>query len=282
MWGSAGDTILGADNKAAVAVLLEAARRWTAEGSAPLGIELLFTCAEEDALAGSKAFDARRLRSDLGFVYDQASPIGGIVVASPTTYRLQATFHGRAAHAGLRPEDGRSAILAAARAITHLPHGRIDPETTANVGAIEGGAPGTNIVPERCSFRAEARSLDPARVEEVVARMVDAVHDAANEPACQADVDLAVEQVFRGYRHGARASGVLAAEEALARCGHTPERITSGGGTDANALETQGVHVVCLANGTLRNHEPTEQVAQAALEEMLDVTHALAGVLSGA
>jgi len=282
VWRSAGDTILGADNKAAVAVLLEAARRWTDEGSAPVGVELLFTCAEEDALAGSKAFDARRLRSDLGFVYDQASPIGGVVVASPTAYRLEATFHGRAAHAGLRPEDGRSAILAAARAITHLPHGRIDPETTANVGGIEGGAPGTNIVAERCSFRAEARSLDPARVEDVVARMVDAVHDAANEPVCQADVDLAVEQVFRGYRHGPRASGVLAAEEALARCGHTPARITSGGGTDANALEAQGVHVVCLANGTLRNHEPSEQVAQAALEEMLDVTHALCGVLSGA
>jgi tripeptide aminopeptidase len=112
--------------------------------------------------------------------------------------------------------------------------------------------------------------------------MVDAIHDAANEPVCQADVDLAVEQVFRGYRHGPRASGVLAAEEALARCGHTPTRITSGGGTDANALEAQGVHVVCLANSTLRNHEPSEQVAQAALEEMLDVTHALCGVLSGA
>ena len=116
-------------------MLLEVARRASVEG-APVGVELLFTVEEEDALAGAKAFDASALRADFGFVFDHATPIGEVVVASPTYYRLEADFHGRAAHAGIRPEDGRSAILAAAHAIAAMPHGRIDDETTANVGSI--------------------------------------------------------------------------------------------------------------------------------------------------
>ena len=115
-WENAHDGILGADNKAAVAVMLETARRATVEGS-PVGIELLFTVSEENALVGAKAFDVRRLRSEFGYVFDHATPIGEVVTASPSYYRVGAEFHGRAAHAGLRPEDGRSAILAAALAI---------------------------------------------------------------------------------------------------------------------------------------------------------------------
>jgi tripeptide aminopeptidase len=182
-WVSAGDTILGADNKAAVAVLLGLAHRGAIEGL-PVGVELLFTVAEEDALAGARAFDATRLHSPFGYVYDHASPIGDVVAASPTAYRLEAHFHGRAAHAGIRPEDGRSAIVAAARAVAGLRLGRLDEETTANVAAIHGGVAGTNVVPEHCSLRAEARSLSDATVEAVVAEMVDRCYDAGNDPAC--------------------------------------------------------------------------------------------------
>ena len=114
IWRSAGETILGADNKAAVAVILAVAHRAAAEPP-PVGIELLFTVSEENALAGAKAFDVSRLRSQFGYVLDHASPIGEIVVASPTYHRITADFHGRAVHAGIRPEDGRSAIEAAAR-----------------------------------------------------------------------------------------------------------------------------------------------------------------------
>lgn len=274
VWRSAGDTILGADNKAAVAVLLEVARRHAID-PAPVGVELLFTTSEENGLAGAKAFDCRRLRSEYGFVFDQASPIGEVVVASPTYYRVDACFHGRPAHAGIRPEAGRSAIIAAARAISRMPHGRIDPETTANVGAIQGGAAGTNVVAEHCSFAAEARSLDAAKAEAVVAQIVDAVHDAANEPVCSCDVDVTVARLFEGYRHPADAASVLAAEEALRRCGHTPSRIASGGGTDGNAFAMQGFPCTNLANGTFDNHEATEHVSAAALEAMLDVTLAL-------
>jgi tripeptide aminopeptidase len=282
-WTSAGDTILGADNKAAVAVLLEVARRCTAPatGPPPVGLELLFTASEENALAGSKAFDASRLRADLGYVFDQATPIGGIVMASPTAYRIEAVFHGRPAHAGIRPEDGRSAIVAAARAIAALELGRLDEGTTANVGSITGGTGGTNVVAEHASFVAEARSLDEARVEAVVAAMVDAVHDAANEPVCACDVDVDVRRVFTGYRHTGVQPSVVAAEAALRACGHEPTRIVTGGGSDANALEAQGLPVTNLANGTERNHEPTERVTVAALEGMLEVALALLDELGG-
>ncbi len=271
-WENAHAGILGADNKAAVAVMLETARRASIEG-APVGIELLFTVSEENALAGAKAFDASQLRSSFGYVFDHASPIGEVILASPTYFRIEADFHGRAAHAGIRPEDGRSAIVAAAHAVGAMPHGRIDPETTANVGSIAGGVGSTNVVPDRCRLLAEVRSLDAERAEAVVARVVDAVQDGASFAEC--DVDLFTERLFEGYRTRPSAPPVVAAEAALRACGYEPRRIVTGGGSDANALAVAGVTAVNLANGTERNHEPTERVSVAALDGMLDVTFAL-------
>jgi tripeptide aminopeptidase len=277
-WVSGGPTILGADNKAAIAVFLEVARRAVAEPP-PVGIELLFTASEENALAGAKAFDVGRLRSDLGYVLDQASPIGEIVMGSPTAYQLTATFHGQAAHAGVRPEDGRSAIHAAARAIAALPQGRIDDVTTANVGWVRGGGDGTNVVAAHAAFAAEVRSHEDARAEALVAQMVDAVHDAANEPVCACDVDLDVQRVFPGYRHATSHPSVLAAEAALRACGYEPRRILTGGASDANILERAGVPCTNLANGTERNHRTDERVSVVALEGMLDVVLTLVGEL---
>jgi tripeptide aminopeptidase len=279
-WQSEGETILGADNKAAVAMLLALAHRTAVEGS-PVGVELLFTISEENGLNGAKAFDTSTLRADLGFVFDHASAVGEVIVASPTFYRLHAAFRGAAAHAGIRPEAGRSAILAAAKAIVAMPQGRIDDETTANVGTIAGGVGGTNVVPEHCWFDAEARSLSDATVEGIVAEMVDHCHDAANDPACECDLDLAVERLFSGYRHRTTASGVVAAEGALRACGYTPRRVLTGGASDANAFEAKGFHCTNIANGTEHNHETSERVSQASLEGMLDVTFALLDELGG-
>ena len=280
-WVSAGDTILGADNKAAVAVILELARRCAVESS-PVSLELLFTVSEENALAGAKAFDVATLRSDWGYVFDHASPIGEIIVASPTYYRLEASFRGAAAHAGIRPEDGRSAIQAAARAIGAMALGRIDAETTANVGSISGGQPGgTNIVPERCRIGGEARSLDSAKAERTVAELIEHVHDAANTPHCCCDVDVTTARLFEGYRHAANAPAVLAAERALGALGYSTTRRSTGGGSDANAFEAAGLHCTNLANGTEYNHESRERVSVAALEGMLDVTFALLDACSG-
>jgi tripeptide aminopeptidase len=271
-WENANDGILGADNKAAVAVILELVRRCSVEGS-PVGLELLFTTGEENALEGIKEFDAGKLQSDFGYVFDHATPIGEVITASPTYFRLAADFHGRAAHAGIRPEAGRSAILAASLAIAHMPLGRIDEQTTANVGSIQGGAGSTNIVPERCRILAETRSLDASRVEDVVAGIVDAIHDGAAQAEC--DVDVTSERLFIGYKQKPSAPAVVAAEAALQACGYEPKRIVTGGGSDANVLEANGFTCVNLANGTEHNHEPTERVAVAALEGMLDVAFAL-------
>lgn len=270
-WSNRHEAILGADNKAAVAVMLLAARRWAAEPP-PLPVELLFTVGEEDALAGATAFDVSRLRSRFGYVFDHASPIGEIVLASPTYHRIVADFHGLAAHAGIRPEEGRSAIAAAARAIAAMPLGRLDPETTANVGRIHGGT-GINVVPERCTVEAEVRSLDEAKAEALVTELVDHLHDGANAAEC--DLDVVASCLFRGYRTKPGAPAVAAAEAALRACGYEPRHIVTGGGSDANALEAAGFPCTNLANGTERNHQPDERVSVAALEGMLDVTLAL-------
>jgi tripeptide aminopeptidase len=154
-----------------------------------------------------------------------------------------------------------------------MPQGRIDEQTTANVASVHGGVESTNVVPERCTLMAETRSIDTDRVEAVVAQMIDAVHDGAAFAEC--DVDVTSEKLFVGYRQRPSSPAVLAAEAALRATGYEPRRISTGGGSDANALEAQGFPCVNLANGTERNHEPTERVAVAALEGMLDVAFAL-------
>src|SRR5947209_10113627 len=212
-WENANDGVLGADNKAAVALLLALARHVSRAG-APVDLELLFTVCEETALAGARAFEVGGLQSAFGYVFDHASPIGEIVVSSPTHYRIEATFHGAAAHAGLRPEQGRSAILAAARAIAGMQLGRIDEETSANVGTVAGGS-AMNVVAERCSLLAEVRSLREERAEEVVGELIDRIHDAANLADCDCDVDVSVQRTFGGYRLPEGAPAVRAAERAL-------------------------------------------------------------------
>jgi tripeptide aminopeptidase len=271
-WENANDGILGADNKSAVATILEVARRCSVEGS-PVGLELVFTVAEEVGLQGAKRFDASRLRSEFGYVFDHATPIGEVVTSSPTLYRIEAEFRGKAAHAGLRPEEGRSAILAAAHAATRMPHGRIDGQTTANLGYFHGGVESTNVVAERARLFAEVRSVDADRADEVLARMIDALQDGAAHGEC--DVDVVTEKQVVGYRQRPSSPAVVAAEAALRACGYEPRRIATGGASDANVFEAAGVPCVNVANGTEHNHEPTERVSVSALEGMLDVTFAL-------
>ncbi len=272
-WEDANGGVLGADNQAAVAVLLALARHVRQAGT-PVDIELLFTVGEETALAGARAFDVSGLRSDFGFVFDHASPIGEIVLDSPTHFQVGVSFRGAAAHAGIRPEEGRSAIVAAARAVASMQVGRVDDQTTINVGKISGGS-AVNVVPEHCSLLLEARALSDERAEAAVAQIVERVHEAANLPDCDCDVDVDVQRTFSGYRLPASSAPVRVAESALRACGHAPVHIASGGASDANALLARGLQTVNLANGTERNHEPGERVSVAALQEMLDVALAL-------
>ena len=271
-WENANDGILGADNKSAVAVILELARRATSGPAPPVSLELLFTVCEEVSLRGASEFDVSQLRSDFGYVFDHATPIGEVVVASPTHYRIVAEFRGRAAHAGVRPEAGRSAIVAAANAVAAMTLGRVDEQTTANVGRITGGS-AINVIPERCEIEAEVRSLDADRAAALATAQVDHIQDAANAAEC--DVHVTVAQMFAGYRTKPRAPQLAVAERALRARGYEPRQIVSGGASDGNAFEKNGFSCTCLADGVERNHEPTERVSVQSLQEMLDIGIAL-------
>jgi tripeptide aminopeptidase len=272
-WENAGEGILGADNKSAIAVILELARRVTSAPRPPqLGIELLFTVCEEVSLRGSAEFDVSRLQSRFGYVFDHATPIGELVLASPHHHRINAELRGRAAHAGVRPEAGRSAIVAAANAIAAMRLGRIDADTVANVGTIQGGT-AINVVPERCHILAEVRSLDNDKAEVVVTEMIDHLQEGADAAEC--DLDVIVERGFQGYRIRPSAIEVRVAEQALRACGYEPTHIVTGGASDANTLRVGGFPCMCLADGAEHNHEPTERISDDALEGMLDVAIAV-------
>lgn len=265
-------TILGADDKSAVAAMLEAAARLVDEGRPHSGVELLFTPKEEVGLLGATAFDESRLRARLGYVYDHAGPIGEVILGAPHQQKLDVRFHGRAAHAGMYPEEGRSAIAAAARAIADLRLGRLDDDTSANVGRIGGGT-ARNVVPEWCSFAAEARSHDERKLADLIREMVDAVTFAASLEECE--VETQVSGLSRGYRFRRDDLAVQVAASALERVGRSPSYVLSGGGADANVFNERGLECVNLANGMTDIHTPDERIAVADLHEMVEVTLAL-------
>ena len=272
---NAGGTILGADNKAAVAAMLEAASRIVREKRPHAGIELLFTPKEEVGLQGAKAFDASRLEALTGFVYDQGAPIGDVVLGAPYASQVEVVIRGRAAHAGMAPEEGRSAIAAAARAIADLRLGRLDDETTASVGLINGGT-AKNIVPDRCSFSIDARSHDESKLSDLVREMLETITFAAALEQCEAETT--VEESYRGYRFARGDLPVTLACAALERAGIQPRLGLTGGGADANVFNERGRACVNLANGMMEIHTPDEHIAVADLERMVDVTLALVDV----
>ena len=268
-------TILGADNKAAVAVMLEATRQLLSENRPHGGIELLFTPKEEVGLHGAAAFDHEQLHARVGYVYDQAAPIGEVILGAPYAHSMEVRFHGRASHSGMYPEEGRSAIAAAAKAISDLKLGRIDEDSTANVGIISGGTAG-NIVPEWCSFLAEARSHDPRKLADLVREMLEAATFAAGLEDCQ--VETEVHKSYSGYRFKRDDYVVRLAGSALERAGYAPSFKLSGGAADANVFNERGLACVNLANGMAEIHTPQEHIAAEDLGRMVDVTLALVDV----
>lgn len=262
-------TILGADDKAAVAVMLEAARRIVEGGLPHAGVELLFTPKEEVGLLGAAAFDHTRLRARVGYVYDQASPIGEVILGAPHQRSLSVSFRGRAAHAGMYPEEGRSAIAAAARAIADLRLGRLDDETSASVGVIRGGT-ARNIIPERCFFEAEARSHDERKLAGLVEEMLEAFTFAATLADCA--VEAEVRETYRGYRFRPDEPAVRLALDGIGRAGIEPRTGLTGGAADANVFNERGLACVNLSNGMAQIHTPDEHIAVEDLERMVDVT----------
>lgn len=266
-----GETILGADDKAAVAVLLLLVRDLVAKPPAA-DVEVLLTVREEIGLQGAKAYDLAALRAKVMFVFDSSGEPGSVIVSAPTHKVLSAEFRGVAAHAGMFPEDGRSAVLAAARAIVAMEQGRVDDETTTNVGVVAGGT-ATNIVPERCMLRAEARSRDDAKAAALVERMLQAITLAAAETGV--DVDIDVQEEYHGYRHGEDALPVRLAVAAIADTELTMIMLSGNGGSDGNIFNARGLPSLTLGVGYERVHSPQERMRLDRLVQVSDLAHAL-------
>lgn len=266
------EAILGGDDKAAVAVMLHAMDRVVREGIPHAGIELVFTPCEEVGLRGAAHFDTSVLRAAFGFVYDHTGELGGIVTQAPTHKEMAVTFRGTAAHAGIQPEQGRSAITAASRAIAAMPLGRIDDATTANIGTITGGS-ATNVVAEECVITAECRSRDAEALDRQLTAMLDAFAWAGTE--CECDVQISVRDHFTGYALQPDDPQVVMAREALEDCGIEPRLVASGGGSDVNAFILNGFPAVNLCNAMVEVHTPSERIRVVDVERMVDVTLAI-------
>lgn len=268
---AAGGTILGADDKSAVTaltVLLE-----DLSVSPPPGdVEVLFTVCEEVGMRGAKAFDLDRCRARAGFVLDGSGPVGEVIIAAPAARSITAEFRGVAAHAGIEPERGRSAVLAASRAVSAMRLGRLDEQTTANVGIIEGGV-ATNIVPERCVLRGEARSRSPERLAAQVAHMLEAINVAATEVGVDVVVDLVED--YEAFSLSKRTIPARLAAEALREQGIEPRFVGTGGGSDVNVFNARGLPSVNLSAGYQRVHSPEECTPVQALLDAYRLVHGL-------
>jgi tripeptide aminopeptidase len=254
--------------------MLHAVRQIVAGGIPHAGIELVLTAQEEVGLRGAKAFDHDRLHARMGYVFDHASPIGGMVLEAPTQYSVDARFIGREAHSGIAPEEGRSAIAAAARAIAEMRLGRIDDETTANVGLIAGGS-ARNIVAGECTFAAEARSLDTSKALRQCQAMVDTITHAADAEDCE--VETRTTNEYEAYRLRRAEPVVALAERALVECGYTPEPLRTGGGADSHIFNARGRPCLNLPSGMQAIHTSSEHIAVADLDGIVRIVLALVG-----
>ncbi|MGM7721272.1 M20/M25/M40 family metallo-hydrolase [Metabacillus sp. Hm71] len=267
-----GTTILGADDKAGLAAMLEAIKTLK-EQNIPHGkIEFVITAGEESGLVGAKALDPALMTAKYGYALDSDGKVGTIIVAAPTQAKVKATIYGKTAHAGVAPEKGVSAITIAAKAIAKMPLGRIDHETTANIGRFEGGTQ-TNIVCDLVHILAEARSLVPEKMEAQVKIMKDSFEEVANEMGGRAEVDI--EVMYPGFKFGDGDHVVEVAKRAAARIGRESELQTSGGGSDANVIAGNGIPTVNLAVGYEEIHTTNEKMPIEELEKTAELVVAI-------
>lgn len=273
---SDGTTILGSDDKAGIAALLEAVRILKERGIQHGPLQLVITVGEESGLVGAMALDAGKLQAKYGFALDSNGAVGDICVAAPTQAKIKVVVLGKSAHAGVNPEDGVSAIQVASKAIARMPHGRIDAETTANIGRFQGGGP-TNIVCDRVDIEAEARSLVREKLDRQVEEMRRAFEEAARE--CGGRVEFASEILYTGYKFDASDPVVQIASAAMRSIGLEPRLFHSGGGSDANIFNGLGVPTVNLAVGYEHIHTTKEQIP---VRAMVDTVRAVIAIIQEA
>lgn len=255
---SDGATVLGADDGAGLAAVLEGLTVLRERSIPHPPLEIVLTVAEELALLGSIHLATDRITARCGFVLDAGGPVGEIVVQAPQQAKINAVFHGRKAHAGFNPEQGISAIQTAAAAIGRMRLLRIDEETTANIGTISAAGP-TNIVADRCELQAEARSLDPAKLQAQVAQMIGAMEGAAREFG--GSVEITVVPCYPAYRVAEDAEPAQRAARAARRIGVPARFKATGGASDANIFNSRGIPSVVLSCGYEKVHTTEERIA---------------------
>jgi tripeptide aminopeptidase len=273
---SDGTTILGADDKAGISAIFEAIRV-VKEQSIPHGrIQFVITVGEESGLLGARALDASKLEAKFGYALDSNGAIGDIAVAAPTQAKVTIKMYGRSAHAGVNPEDGISAIQVAAKAIARMPLGRIDNETTANIGRFEGGG-ATNIVCDFVKLDAEARSIVQHKLDNQIEAMRKAVESAAEEFGARGELES--EIIYPAYQYDDEDSVVQLAKKAIVAIGRTPRTFHSGGGSDANIFNGLGIPTVNLAVGYEHIHTTKEQIK---VEDLVKTTELVVEIMKQA
>ncbi|MFC5603484.1 M20/M25/M40 family metallo-hydrolase [Sporosarcina koreensis] len=265
---SDGTTILGADDKAGIAALFEMARVLKEEGTPHGDIQFIITAGEESGLVGAKAMDAALLKAKYGYAVDSDGKVGGIVTAAPYQAKLWTTIHGKTAHAGVAPEKGVSAINIAAKSIAAMTLGRIDSETTANIGHFEGGQ-ATNIVCDEVHILAEARSINSDKLEKQTAHMVETFEKTAAAMGGKAETE--VKLMYPGFSFGEDTEVVQTAMEAIRNVGREPELMTSGGGSDGNVFNGMGVPTVTLSVGYEEIHTKNERMPVEELNKLTEL-----------
>ncbi|MBC7804812.1 MAG: M20/M25/M40 family metallo-hydrolase [Akkermansiaceae bacterium] len=252
---STSDTILGADDKSGVAPILEAMTLLNESGEPHGDIQIILTICEEIGLVGAKHVDPSRIKARYGFVLDSGPPIGGVTFTAPSQNSLRVRIEGKPSHAGAAPEEGVSAIHAAANAVHAITQGRIDSETTANIGTIQGGT-ARNIVPAEVFIVGEARSRDNAKLAAQTAHMVETFEREATAIGAKAFVEVIEE--YRTYRLAETDGPIQIAKHAAEVCGFPFTLKESGGGSDANIFNGFGIPTTVLACGMQAIHTHNE------------------------
>lgn len=254
---SDGRTVLGADNKAGIAVILEILRILKQKKLSHPPLRIIFTVAEEIGLLGAKALPEKILSADFGITLD-GGDIAEIIYRAPSQYNLTATIFGRAAHAGLHPEEGINAIKVASLAIAKMKLGRIDKETTANIGVIKGGK-ATNIIPDEVELKGEVRSHSRKRLKQQVKHMEKTLRGTCLK--FKAKLKFKVEQIYRSFEVKKRETVLKLACSALKKSGIKPILKQTGGGSDANIFNIAGIPTVIMGVGADRVHTTSERIA---------------------
>jgi len=269
---SVGDTILGGDDKAGIAAILEALRMINEQKIQHGPIQVVFTVAEEGGLNGAKMMDPSLLKADFGYALDSGGAPGEIITMAPGQNSITAIIHGKKAHAGIAPEDGINSIVVAGIALAEMNYGRIDFETTANIGIITGGN-ATNIVPDKVEVRCEARSRNMEKLAAQTNHMQETFQRVAIENGARAEV--IVKESYGPYVLTEDAPVVVLAVKATQSINLIPQIEATGGGSDANFFNNYGVPTAVLGVGMSKVHTADEYIKEVDLYNSAELVVAL-------